>query len=390
MCVVFKNLFFYCRPNPEMTTESPLDELLTSLMSVDFDEDHFISETFLQHADTAPVIDQLIACEDRIQDIEMKKSRDIYKAVLKRREIVDRLEGELLAARETIAGLRAEAQKSQRLRIDPFRSVSESSKVLESAFACAALTRKAMKFATEAKKFRVLFPVDVNIETLSPETAEKMADGLANVLQDFEGLENVTALGVSEFVRQKKRLIGKFVADLHSAASDGNFQRIRQSVRGLSLLGERDREMDFFVQSMVADTTGEFSSKVKGGFLVDKVEKFSSILAKSAPAIVDGAVQVAMIDLAGLQEGLHQSKDDPRRLLFTELFWQKVASALVPVFAKVKKHATNGDMRRTGDLLKSISASAKVNVGKLVELVDTHGVEAAGLFSDEVLLACLT
>ena len=360
-----------------MTAPIKPPSLVELVMSSDFDVDHFVSEALRSHSEPSAVVAQLESCEDRLKEISKSKAKELHGYLKNKDDLLTRAEAELLVIRETVAGLRASAEKCLKKNVEPYKMITSKTLLLEKAFAVSSLLRRSIRFSSELKRLRLIFQDSTTssesaISTLSPDSCFKLSKAIVSVSNESTGMDVITIFKpqLLDIERIKQTILSRFKKSLRIASKEGNYYGIVESLKVLQVFGESDKEVDSIVEAISSETMSGFS--IKGGFMVDKVDKFLTALNSAAPVVVNASVQVALLECAS-------------SLPMCQLFWDNVGNALSASYGKIKKHATSADIRRISDSIKAISDASRDYLQRIEGLIDGAFLQPEKLFADNLL-----
>jgi len=321
------------------------------VLSPDFDPDHFVSETFRNphlNSDPSSVINQLDSCHDRLKRALRTHAIQLHASLKKREELWQKTEGEIMLLKETVASLRASANKNLGERIIPYKRIQTQAKSLESCFSVLGLVRRSVRFVSELKKFRIIFPAimtssETSVSQIPTDACVKMAKSLEGLMEEISDLNSVKILQpeISAVNAAATFLKNRFSKDFRSAIKSGNFNTLVKAAKILDPLGALETEINFFIDQSVSESRG---------ILVDG----------KIPAAISPAAEAAILEGATGRP-------------VCQTFWEKLLSAISAEITRSKKKP---DPKKIHEILKEFSAIAQANFSRVSAFVEMTSPKA--------------
>ena len=227
------------------------------LLSPHFDTEHFISEA-LKAPDARVILEHLEEADRELKIMAKTAAVKVNELEIRKAELLEKAEAELLAVRESTAGLRSTAQVAKQ-SLAGVATVRQNAEIYAKAAAVSKLVRRLVFFASELKRLKLVFPELHKEDALPLEAAVRLAKGVQPLVQLAPDLTGVSLVAddLASLQKLTAKLNSRFARDFRAALKAGNLQNLAESASGLKCMGVR------VFSDEVSSTTEELVAHVK-------------------------------------------------------------------------------------------------------------------------------
>jgi hypothetical protein len=228
----------------------PQMSLAELLLSPHFDSDLFISES-LKSPDTLGILAQLDYAEQELQVLAKDAALKFAAQDMARATLAAKCEAELLAVRESAAGLRRAAEAAQELVGSVGSEVRRQTEIYSRASEASKLARRCQLFAADLKKVKTIFPEKEDRMPL--DVAVKFAKAIKPLLEISCAVEGVRIFteDLAKIQTQASSLGARFARDIRAALKSGNHSMAMESAEGINALGYLNEEIARLTEELV-------------------------------------------------------------------------------------------------------------------------------------------